>query len=208
VANNQRTIVRRLLPTSHKVLLDRLIQPAMDAMRGDVLVIGAGKENYQNRLPFSCSVISTDIESGPYVDCIADAHDLPFETGRFDSLVAIDVLEHLKDPSEARSEMARVLRPGGQVLLTIPFAFRIHGDPFDFQRLTARGLEELFQGPFECEIRPFGNRLHVISDIITTASKPMAALRFLNHAFCMSFLSEASLDCPSGYIVRLIKRAP
>lgn len=208
MAKDQRTISRRLFATSHKILLDRLALPEMAAIEGDVLVIGSGKERYQNRLPRSRSVLSTDIETGPYVDCIADAHDLPFETGRFDSIVAIEVFEHLKDPLKARSEVERVLRPGGQVLLTIPFMFRIHGDPFDFQRLTARGLEQLFQGAFDCKISPFGNRLHVISDIVTTASRPMAALRFLNHAFCMPFLSGASLDCPSGYMIMLTKRFP
>ncbi len=203
MAKNQRTMMRRFFATSHKILLDRLVLKAMAEIEGDVLVIGAGKERYQDWLPRSRSVLCTDIDPGPHVDLIADAHDLPFEEERFDSIVAIEVFEHLKNPHQAAAELARVLRPGGSALLSIPFMFRVHGDPFDFQRLTTSGLEQLFEGAFSCRIRPFGNRLHVISDIVSTASRPMAGLRLLNHIFCVPFLSGASADCPSGYLLEL-----
>lgn len=205
MARDQRTMIRQIFATSHKILVDRLALPAMSKIDGDVLVIGAGKEPYRDRLPRSQSVVNTDIEEGPHVDMVADAHDLPFDPEQFDTVVAIEVFEHLHDPRRAAAEMARVLRPGGQVLLTIPFMFRVHGDPFDFQRLTANGLEQLFQGAFNCRIRPFGNRLHVISDIITTASRPMVALRAVNRLLCAPLLSGASADCPSGYFVELEK---
>lgn len=139
---------------------------------------------------------------------VADAHALPFADGSFDAVVAIEVFEHLRDPVLATSEILRVIRPNGSVFITIPFMFRVHGDPYDFQRFTAGGLESLFEDHFDCRIDPMGNRIQVISDLITTAAKPLAALRFLNHLLCIAPLRRASPDSPSGYVVELTKASP
>jgi ubiquinone/menaquinone biosynthesis C-methylase UbiE len=48
----------------------------------------------------------------------ADAHPLPFEAARFDLVVAVGVIPWLHSPAQAVAEMARVLRPGGQLVLT------------------------------------------------------------------------------------------
>jgi len=53
------------------------------------------------------------------------AHDLnqatlPFETATFDALVSTEVLEHLRAPFCVLTEMVRVLKPGGMMVLTIP----------------------------------------------------------------------------------------
>jgi SAM-dependent methyltransferase len=48
----------------------------------------------------------------------ADVHALPFEADSFDLVVAVGVIPWLHSPGDAVREMARVLRPGGQVILT------------------------------------------------------------------------------------------
>jgi len=50
-----------------------------------------------------------------------DVERLSFEEARFDIVVSNDVLEHVNDPSQALREICRVLRPGGTLLLTVPF---------------------------------------------------------------------------------------
>jgi SAM-dependent methyltransferase len=177
-------------------------------LAGDILVIGAGQEPYRDLLSNGRSVCVTDINPGKGIDMLADAHALPFADGSFDAIVAVEVLEHLRNPVAASSELARVLRPDGVALITIPFMFRVHGDPYDFQRFTANGLEALFADNFCCRIAPMGNRIQVISDLITTAAKPLAMLRLLNHLLCIAPLRVPSLDSPSGYIVELTKTSP
>jgi SAM-dependent methyltransferase len=49
-----------------------------------------------------------------------DAHHLPFPDGTFDRIIASEVLEHLPDDAAALRELARVLRPGGTIAVTIP----------------------------------------------------------------------------------------
>ncbi|MGV6826004.1 MAG: class I SAM-dependent methyltransferase, partial [bacterium] len=69
-------------------------------------------------------------------DVLGTAEALPFAPNCFDSLVCLEVMEHLPDPQGALEEMYRVLRPSGKVLISIPFAYPIHDAPYDFQRLT------------------------------------------------------------------------
>ena len=61
------------------------------------------------------------------------------------------------------------------------------GDPDDFNRLTSSGLVNLFSPMFEADIKPFGSRVHVISDLVTTISRPFALLRPVNYLLA-SFL--------------------
>ena len=49
-----------------------------------------------------------------------DALSLPFADGEFDRVVAAEVLEHIPDDTTAIAELARVLRPGGTMAVTVP----------------------------------------------------------------------------------------
>ncbi len=46
--------------------------------------------------------------------------DMPFEDGWFDAVLATDIIEHVEDDKRALAEIARVVRPGGNVLITVP----------------------------------------------------------------------------------------
>jgi SAM-dependent methyltransferase len=45
---------------------------------------------------------------------------LPFEDGFFDTVIVIDVHEHLEDPTPLNGEILRVVRPGGRAIVTVP----------------------------------------------------------------------------------------
>ena len=198
---------RRGFPTAHRLILERKIAERLPRLTGAVLVLGAGHDPYRDLLSGASSVLTTDI-SDEYgtVDRIADAHDLPFEDESFDCVVAIEVFEHLASPSKAGGEVLRVLKRGGTGVVSIPFMFHVHGDPYDFSRLTKSGLEQLFLEASAISVGEMGGRLHVISDLVTTAARPLAAMRVINHVFRLPYLrSQASADCPSGYWMEVIK---
>jgi SAM-dependent methyltransferase len=84
---------------------------------GLTLEIGGGIGNLKRRL---ADVISTDIQSAPWLDCVADAQRLPFADACAANIVMVDVLHHLEFPVAFFREAARVLRPGGRVLMVEP----------------------------------------------------------------------------------------
>src|SRR5690606_29940369 len=63
----------------------------------------------------------------------------------FDHALCNQVLEHVFNPNEFLSEIARVLKPGGNLLLTVPFAWDEHEQPYDYARYSSFGLKHLLQ---------------------------------------------------------------
>ena len=61
-----------------------------------------------------------------------------------DSIISIDVLEHVPNPDKFIAEMYRVLKPGGNIILSTPFFFYLHEEPNDYFRFSKYGLEILF----------------------------------------------------------------
>ncbi len=59
-------------------------------------------------------------EGGNATTVQGDALDLPFPDGHFDKIIASEVLEHIPDDMRAMRELLRVLRPGGQLAVTVP----------------------------------------------------------------------------------------
>jgi SAM-dependent methyltransferase len=84
---------------------------------GVTIEIGGGIGNLKQRLG---GVISTDIQPAPWLDCVADAQRLPFAAASAANIVMVDVLHHLEFPIAFFREAARVLRPGGRVLMVEP----------------------------------------------------------------------------------------
>jgi len=74
------------------------------------------------------------------LDIISDITAIPVENGAFDAVMCTEVLEHVPDPVAALKELNRVLKPGGYLLLTAPFASLTHFAPYHF----ASGLSRFF----------------------------------------------------------------
>lgn len=77
----------------------------------------------------------------------ADAVKLPYADNTYDIVIALDVLEHIEDDLAALNEWRRVLRPGGEVVLTVPayqWLWSEHDESLHhFRRYTASGLHAL-----------------------------------------------------------------
>lgn len=79
------------------------------------------------------------------LDVTGDLSRLPFRDGSFDAALNVVVLEHTRDPQAVINEIARVLRPGGRLLLVAPQQWEVHQQPNDFFRFTRYGVELLLE---------------------------------------------------------------
>lgn len=123
----------------HRIRFRRRIR-RMIAEGGVVANIGAG-----NTI-IAPGIVNVDFLPYTNVDAVASADDLPFLDDSVDGLVSISVLEHLRDPDRALAEMLRVLKPGGVLLLFVPFMVGFHASPDDFNRYTSEGLRLKLKG--------------------------------------------------------------
>ena len=91
--------------------------------------------------------IGCDIQDGARVDRLEDVHHLTFEDESVGTALALDTLEHVRDPIRAVEEMHRVLQPGGVLLISSVMFFPIHAHPWDYWRFTPEGFAQLL-APF------------------------------------------------------------
>lgn len=89
--------------------------------------------------------VGCDFIDGPGVDRIEQLTDLSMASESVGTCILVDTLEHVAHPFKAMSEVYRVLKPGGVVILTVPFAFPIHAFPHDYFRYTPEGVRELLR---------------------------------------------------------------
>jgi SAM-dependent methyltransferase len=66
------------------------------------------------------------------IDLVCDITAIPEPDATFDAIVCSEVLEHVPDPTKAVDEFARLLKPGGKLILTAPFASLVHFAPYHF----------------------------------------------------------------------------
>ncbi|MBU1669550.1 MAG: glycosyltransferase [Actinobacteria bacterium] len=89
--------------------------------------------------------IGCDLEKGSGVDRIENIEHSTFPPGSIGTVLALETLEHVRQPWEAAREIFRMLKPGGTALISIPFNFAIHCHPDDYWRMTASGLTALLE---------------------------------------------------------------
>lgn len=116
---------------------------------GKTLDVGCGTkpyEKYFNSTEYIGLEIETTIHRGyNKADVFYKGGKFPFKNGEFDSIVTNQVLEHVFVPDLFLSEINRVLKKGGILLLTVPFVWDEHEQPYDYARYSSFGLKYLLE---------------------------------------------------------------
>ena len=127
-----------------RYLLKQQIKKHARYLRGIVLDAGScGSERYKSFFKFD-KYIKIDIDSSHNPDVVGSVENIPLKNDSIDSIISTQVLEHIKNPQKAVEEFYRVLKSGGNCLVTVPQLNELHEEPHDYFRFTKYGLEEIF----------------------------------------------------------------
>jgi len=66
------------------------------------------------------------------IDIVSDICAIPLRDASFDVILCSEVIEHVAQPIDALMELARLLRPGGLLLVTAPLRSGLHQEPYHF----------------------------------------------------------------------------
>lgn len=142
-------------------------------VRGDVLEAGAGHSPYHSALlAKSTSITTLDIDPGTDPDIVGDVQDMNgIHDSVFDSILSTQVLEHIPRPRVAFHEFARVLAPGGILVLSAPHLSMVHEAPHDYLRFTSYALRDLCEssGLEVIDVRRVGGLLSFIGHLVSLA---------------------------------------
>ncbi|NMC36400.1 class I SAM-dependent methyltransferase [Candidatus Beckwithbacteria bacterium] len=87
------------------------------------------------------------------IDIISDIAKIPVKDKSYDAILCTEVLEHVPYPIEAIKEMARILKPGGKLWITAPFASGLHQEPYHFYGGYSPYFYKLFSQKFDLKIK-------------------------------------------------------
>jgi SAM-dependent methyltransferase len=123
----------------------RLLLEKVPPGRGISLDIGGGDGHLSSALEDrGYEYVNVDLRPSGVVPAVAgDAHRLPLKSGCALLAISCDSLEHFEEPLTALTEINRVLRPDGTLVMMVPFLHPFHGD--DLFRYTPEGLRLLFR---------------------------------------------------------------
>jgi SAM-dependent methyltransferase len=141
---------------------------------GILLDIGCGTKPYEKLFAVD-KYIGIDFEkngnnNNPKADILYDGKKFPIESESVNYVLATEVLEHVFNPTEFIEECNRVLKVGGLCLITVPFVWDEHEQPFDYGRYTSFGLKFLAEkNGFEViEQTKTGNFITTLGQMICT----------------------------------------
>jgi SAM-dependent methyltransferase len=142
-----RSVYSALVPTELAVFpeIDGELIEYKSLLKGKVLNAGAGWRDVSHLV--DGELINQDIswpgDDRSNIHIHSPIHQIPVESNYFDAILCIAVLEHVENPEEVVPELYRVLKPGGHLILEVPFLQPEHKVPTDFQRYTKDGLIRL-----------------------------------------------------------------
>jgi SAM-dependent methyltransferase len=130
--------------------LDKAIQGLAIHIKGKLLDVGCGSKPYKNYFTNIESYTGLEIDSERsrkrnIADFYYDGNCFPFKDKTFDVLLCNQVIEHVFNPDFFLQEINRVLKPNGKLLLTVPFVWDEHEQPFDYARYSSFGLKFLLE---------------------------------------------------------------
>jgi SAM-dependent methyltransferase len=192
--------------------LRRALRSVAPRARGRLLDVGCGVKPYRALFPAVTEHLGIErpgtLSKSRVVDVWGDALALPFRAASFDTVLCSEVLEHVPEPGRLFEEAARMLKPGGMLILSTPQVWGLHEEPFDYYRFTRYGLSHLARasGLEVVEVHAtcgtfamVGQRLSSFLFYSTGAYRVAAANALLRPLLALGQLLAVALDALAGH---------
>jgi SAM-dependent methyltransferase len=120
-------------------------------LSGSLLDFGCGNKPYEVLFTNVTKYVGLDYEGEGHphvnetVDVFYNGSHIPFPDEYFNSVFSSEVFEHLFNAEELITEIGRVMKKGGKILITCPFVWSEHELPADYARYTQFALKHLFE---------------------------------------------------------------
>lgn len=209
-------IKNTILPQSDK-LREYWVASKLSEIKKDSAVLDAGAgecyyEKYCKHLKYTSQDfgkydgkgdekgIQTGTRDSSKIDIVSDITEIPVKAESFDAILCVEVFEHIPRPLDALSELSRVMKKGGVLILTAPFSSLTHYSPYYFYSGFAKNFykDNLPRHGFEIrEIYSYGNYFDGLS--LELARTPLVIFRENKLLFLPIFLLLPFLF--SAYIV-------
>jgi SAM-dependent methyltransferase len=129
--------------------LRKAIGQMASSMSGRLLDVGCGRKPYLEMFSadeyIGLEIDTPENRSNKQADFYYDGNLFPFADHNFDGVVCNQVLEHVFAPDRFLEEIYRVLKPKGLLLLTVPFVWDEHEQPWDYARYSSFGLKSILE---------------------------------------------------------------
>jgi ubiquinone/menaquinone biosynthesis C-methylase UbiE len=115
------------------------------------------------------AALQTGVWDTTRIDIVSDITSIPAPSASFDAVLCTEVLEHVPDPVAALRELARLVRPGGLVVLTAPFCSLTHFAPYHYASGLSRYWFEKHLGDLgfvQVDAQPNGGWLDFVAQEI------------------------------------------
>ena len=139
----------------HKYIAEELKEYGTNKIK--VLNVGSGglTEQYlKSKSNITLKSLDIDVKRNPdFVNDITQLENFTNLGFKADLVCCFEVLEHIKFPEKAISNIYRLIDKDTKVILSVPFNFPIHDEPNDYFRFTKFGLQHLFQNFSKVDIK-------------------------------------------------------
>jgi SAM-dependent methyltransferase len=167
----------RFVAVSSRLMIDvtaTFYQAALPAhARGSLADMGCGNVPFYMLYSdlvqeITCIDWPNTLHTNQHLDLECDLNQpLPLPDNRFDTIILSEVLEHIAEPVLLWTELTRILKPGGKMLVSVPFLYKIHEAPHDYFRYTEFSLKKFAsQNKLRVvELKSFGGLPLVLADL-------------------------------------------
>jgi SAM-dependent methyltransferase len=134
---------------NHKIVA--ALERVRDHARGELLDVGCGSKPFaplfagRVRRYWGSDLAASRYLGGERPDAFATAEAQPFRAEAFDTVLGLSMLTYLPEPVRMIREAARVLKPGGVLILEFTQMVPLHDEPHDYFRFTRYGAAYLLR---------------------------------------------------------------